>query len=992
MGTFARSSKNEALDQIGALVENYRQLRSDLTKRGVDYSETDTRTQFLDPLLRALGWDVANTAGQPKNFMEVVAERTETDAGGTTTGRPDYKLRIGGEDVMPIEAKRPQVPIDTHAKSSSQARSYGWSLSLPAAVLTNFEHLIIFDTQVAPKSGDSPTYARLPGATFRFEEYVTRFDDLWHYLSYESLSTDGIESIYHYVRPPRGESPFDKAFLSDFRKWRQQLAQAIANNNDNLGAREIGRRTQKIINAFLFLRVCEDRNIGKYKKLYEAANAKTLIQSFKAADKAFNAGLFTILEDTPVDDVVLAAIVADMYWPRSQYAYGLLEPKVLSGLYEQYLGEQVVVDDHRKVHLEEKPEITHAGGVVSTPDYIVRRIVEHTLDPLLPDGSEPAIATARILDPAVGSGTFLIEAFQQMLEAFEKNGGENSLAVRRNIAQKSLFGIDIDPAAVEVARLSLMLLIIGSETLDIDSAQQLLPNLENNVIAGNTVVRGDFDRLMPQASKDLLRRAKVSPLDPFKGVDGNKSSIKFDAILGNPPYVRIQEMSAHFPDQLHYLQLESSGYESSQSHSFDLYQVFIERSFELLKPSGRLGMIIPNRFTSLLPAGPVRKLLGERLERLVHFRENQVFPGRSTYTALVFTGPKSKDLFTLEFVDDLHEWRNGIPGDVQQVDRGPFGPSPWPMSTATQKKLFGQLEAGAIARLGNPGWVEIFVGVQTSDDELYFIRPQSESDGIVTFIDDTKTECKIEASILRPAIKDRTIEMYDGQPEPDRRVIFPYRRDEKGAMVLYTADELKSNFPLALNYFLRHEERLTPPNRSISPDPKGKFWAYGRSQSLSKLDSPKLIVRVLSLIPRYALDNDGFVVPGGGDGGPYYLLRPTKDCPYSIDVIQAILSHPAVDLFVAVNGKKYRGSYAAHRKAFLKTVPVPKLDDEQLSMVEANTRELRDLAVRSRSETDSSLLRSIEARQTVLREHNEEILSSAYGLDAEILRKATGQV
>ena len=989
MGIFKRPSRNEALEQISALVANYRNVRSELINRGADYSETDTRTQFLDPLLRALGWDITNSAGRPQSLMEVVAERTESDAGGATTGRPDYKLRIEGEDVMPIEAKRPQVPIITDPKSSNQARSYGWSLSLPAAVLTNFEYLIIFDTQVTPGPNDSPTYARLPDAVFTFEEYVTRFDDLWHYLSYESLSVEGLESVYHYSRPPRGESPFDKAFLRDFRRWRQKLAQAIADSNDALGAREIGRRAQKIISACLFLRGCEDRNIGKYERLYESATAKTLIRSFKAADKAFNAGLFTILEDTLVDDEVLAAIVADMYWPRSQYAYGLLEPHVLSGLYEQYLGEQIIVDGGHIVRLEEKPEVAHAGGVVSTPSYIVQRIVEHTLSPLLPDGLGPLATTARILDPAVGSGTFLIEAFQQILNAFEKSGGENSIEARRRIAQECLFGIDIDPAAVEVARLNLLLLIIGNEALDVEKAEKLLPSLENNIITGNTVVRGDFDRLMPHVAKDLQRRAKVSPLDPFKSIGKAKSPIEFDAVIGNPPYVRIQEMAAYFPDQLHYLQLEKSDYESSQSHNFDLYQVFIERSFELLKPKGRLGMIIPNRFTSLLSAGPVRKILGERLEHLVHFRENQVFPNRSTYTALVFTGPKSKDPFTLEFVDDLPEWKNGLPGDMQQVDRGSFGPSPWPMSTAAQKKLFHQLEARAIARLGDPGWVEIFVGVQTSNDELYFIRPQEESAGVVTFVDDTGVERKIEAGILRPAIKDRTIEMYDGQPDPDRRAIFPYRRNTKGMMVLYTAEELQRDFPLAWSYFLHHEKRLSA--RKISPDPKGRFWAYGRSQSLAKLDEPKLIVRVLSLIPRYALDSEGMVIPGGGDGGPYYLLRPTRECPYSIDVIQAILSHPAVDLFVAVNGKKYRGSYAAHRKAFLTSVPIPPLDNEQISTIEANTHEIRELTVKMRSETDNSLLSSMENRRMTLREYNEEILSAGYGLDAEALAEATGE-
>lgn len=989
MGISRVISKEQALQQVKLLVNNYQRLRDELLRPGAKFAEADVRTQFIEPLLSALGWDVTNKLGLPVSRMEVVAERSQDTRDGTTVGRPDYKLRIAGKDIMPIEAKRPQVRLLDHSKSSQQARSYGWSLSLPASVLTNFEHLIIFDTTRAPSPTDSASHSRIPSATFSFSEYVTRFDELWKYLSYASLSNNGLEAVYNYEQPPRGESPFDKSFLADFRHWRQQLAQAIAIENADLSEREVGRRAQKILNAFLFLRVCEDRNIAKYKKLYESASAKALLRAFKKADKAFNAGLFTTLEDTRVDDELLMSIVADMYWPRSQYAYGLLEPEMLSDLYEQYLGEQIVISEKRQVYFEEKPEVMHAGGVVSTPQYIVERIVRETITPLLTLGASTRAKPFTILDPAVGSGTFLIEAFQQIINAFEDAGFENSLSLRKNIAEKYLYGIDIDPAAVEVARLSILLLIIGNEDLDIGAADHILPSLESNIISGNTVVRGDFDRKMPLVAGDVYRRAKVSPLDPETSFSSTKSGSKFDAIIGNPPYVRIQELSRHYPDQLSYLQREDSGYESAQGHSFDLYQIFIERSFELLKPSGRLGMIIPNRFTSLLPAAPIRKMIGERIEQLVHFRENQVFPGRTTYTAIIITGPKSKAPFTLELVDDLERWKRGVPGNLQQVERSSFGPEPWPMSTSTQKKLFEQLQASAIACLGDPGWVEVFVGVQTSRDELYFIRPRSRSQGIVTFVDDTGVETQIEADILRPAIKDQPIEMYDGQPEPDRYAIFPYRESDRGSQVLLTTEEMKSKYPLAWAYFLRHKERLAPPARSITPDPKGKFWAFGRSQSLSKMGEPKLIVRVLSLTPRYALDTRGLVVPGGGDGGPYYLLRPRAECPYSIYTIQAILSHPAVDLFVAVNGKRYRGSYASHRKAFLVKVPIPELSETEQSVIESNTKELQSLAVQIRAETDIALRNSMNSRRAALREHNEETLSRAYGLEAELLQAAT---
>ena len=185
-------------------------------------------------------------------------ERTGSDAQGSW-GRPDYRLRLDGIDIMPIEAKKPSVPISTDASSARQARSYGWSLSLPAALLTNFNEFIVFDARVEPRESDNADVAVIPGGKFGFEEYVTRFDDLWRLASYESLATEGLEIVYGFTRPPRGDSPFDVRFLGEFRKWRQTLAQSVAEGNPALEAPEVGRRTQSVLNALLFLRVCESR-------------------------------------------------------------------------------------------------------------------------------------------------------------------------------------------------------------------------------------------------------------------------------------------------------------------------------------------------------------------------------------------------------------------------------------------------------------------------------------------------------------------------------------------------------------------------------------------------------------------------------------------------------------------------------------------------------------------------------------------------------------
>lgn len=972
---------------VGALVERYQQSAAQMKAHDSDFTEADTRSQFLDPLLRALGWDVTNESGLSTSRMEVVLERTGKDS-DAALGRPDYRLRLNGEDVLPFEAKKPNVPVSSHAKSAIQARRYGWTLGLPASVLSNFDELLVFDSTIEPKDTDDAQVALRPSGHFRCKDYLDRFDDLWDLLSHESLSTRGIEDVYDYKLPPRGESPFDTRFLESFRKWRFTLAKDVAARNPELTAAEVGRRVQRILNALLFLRICEDRRITRYQSLLRSATSSSIVDAFRKADQSFNAGLFTVLNQTNVTPEALATVVRSMYWPESQFAFGVMEPEILAGVYEQYLAEQISIDDKRQVSVEQKPEVAHAGGIVTTPGYIVSEIVDATIAPQLRTGIPSKYS---VLDLAVGSGVFLLEVFKRLIDTTEAIAGSVDLATRASIATKHLFGVDIDGAAVEVARLSLLLTILGEDDLDLATASKVLPDLSSNIVWGNSVVKQDFDSINPEAAADITLRTRTNPLNLRVAFGSKYPSGGFSAIVGNPPYIRIQVLSEHFPEMLAYLQDPASDYESSKSYNFDIYMVFTERAMDLLSPQGRLGFIIPQRFTNLLSASPVRSRLSSRIEKLIHFGEEQVFPGRTTYTAIAIAGPKTSSPVELELVDDLERWRQDRESTKTSVDRAQFSAAQWPIQTADQSLVFDQLRQNAIAELGDHEWVHIFVGVQTSADKLYFIQPENSDDpDLVVFTDCTGIRTVIERSILRPAILDQSISFIDGQPENDYFAIFPYKSSGKSAKErLIQPDEMRSTYPRAYDYFARHRDRLA--QRKISPDPGAAFWAYGRSQSITALDDPKLVVRVLSLSPQYALDSSGLVVPGGGDGGPYYLLRPRPSCPYSIGVIQAILSHPIVDLFVSVTGKKYRGSYASHRKAFLEKVPVPNLDAQDQVEIDESVERLRDLAVQLRSETDTARLRAIKDLQRYLADRVEAIVSRAYGLDSDLVDRVVGR-
>lgn len=991
--TFVRLEKEAARAALSDLVEKYKTQRHELEMPGSKYTETEARGEFIDPFLSLFGWDIHNQAGLKQSLREVVLEHA-SDEETFVAGRPDYRLRVTGRDRLPVEAKKPSVNLSASAKSSVQARSYGFSLSLPAGLLTNFAETVMFDTRIEPLDHDSADVAVIPNLRIKVDDYLDNFDLLWDYLAFDNVGNNAFFNALHdYEVPPRGTSPFDITFLSHFREWRLSLAQEVATQNPTLGPAEVGRRTQRVLNALLFLRVCEDRDIWKYERLLQSANDEKVVEAFAEADRVFNAGLFTVLRDTNVRAHVLRSIILAMYWPKTKFAFGVMRPDVLAGLYEQHLAERVEISATRTVTLVPKPELTHSGGVIPTPEFIVDALVEHGFNGVLDPAAE-APADLTIVDPACGSGVFLLAAFDKLLQHADEFQ-PSTLASRGKLVRDHLFGVDIDGEAVEVSRLSLLLAVLGEARVEPKTDRAVLPDLSLNIRPGNAVISDDFDAHFPAVAAVPFRRAAVSPASWVTLFPDVMAAGGFSILLANPPYVRIQTLQEFLHDQLAYFQDARSGFGSAESFNFDLYMIFIERGLTLLKPGGRLAMIVPNRFTNVLAGTTVREQLGERLEFLVHFGEIQIFPGRLTYTALIVAGDKTSDPATFEIVTDLDDWKAGT-HTQEFVARANLTSAPWPISTAAHAEIFERMVSAKIASLSDPEWVKIFVGVQTSADDIFFVTPSaSQRDpSLLAFTDVEGNSWSIERTIVRPALKKKRLYPFDARPTPDRFAIFPYvvnppsgRRTRATAVVIDPAT-MASTFPRALAYFQAHKTKLA--RRSVSPDPGPAFWAYGRSQSLTELDDPKIILRTLSRSPQYVSDPDGLLVPGGGDGGPYTLLRARAVCPYSEAVIIAILSHPAVDAFVASRGKAYQGSYVVHRKAFLAEVPIPPLTATEQAVIEAAVVELQSITQSLPSETDTSVITSLRQRAQLLREQVEETIAAAYGLSAQDMSLIVG--
>ncbi|OQP18344.1 endonuclease, partial [Bacillus stratosphericus] len=251
---------------IGELVEKYKAHRSTFLKP--TYNETQLRNDFIDPLLKCLGWDVDNTKGKTHILRDVIQEEYIEIKDEETKKNPDYTLRINGTRKLFVEVKKPSVNILKSAKAAFQTRRYGWSANLGISVLTNFEHLVIYDCRYTPDKSDNEHIARYK--VFSYEEYEEAFDEIKDIISYESANSGALDEMFD-VNTRVGET-FDEYFLQQIENWREKLAKTAIKNNTELGEEDVNFIVQRLLNRIIFLRVCEDRTIEKYETIKSIKN------------------------------------------------------------------------------------------------------------------------------------------------------------------------------------------------------------------------------------------------------------------------------------------------------------------------------------------------------------------------------------------------------------------------------------------------------------------------------------------------------------------------------------------------------------------------------------------------------------------------------------------------------------------------------------------------------------------------------------------------
>jgi len=946
-------------DEVVNLCEYFSTNRQSFLAPGV--KEAHVRQTLIDPLLEALGWDVRNSAMIAPQYREVIPEDS-LDVEGHQKA-PDYTFRVGTLPKFYAEAKKCDVNINTDPGPAYQLRRYGWSAKVALSILTDFEELGVYDCTFRPQPNDKASRARIQ--YFRYEEYADRWRELWDVFSREAVWSGAFDQ-YAASKRKRGTGEVDAEFLKEIEGWRDTIARNIALRNSELSSDDLNAAVQMTIDRVVFLRMAEDRSLESYGQLLKLCEREDIYARFigevcRRADEKYNSGLFHFREEdgvselpdriTPtlsIDDKVFKPILQSLYFEHgSPYHFGVLPVEILGTVYERFLGKVILLTEGHQDKVEEKPAVRKAGGVYYTPAYIVEYIVKQTVGQQT-EGRSPAQLAGgksgqpfRVLDMACGSGSFLLGAYQYLLDYCLKwyidrkpaaakqavykdpRNGQWRLTVgeKKRILLTHIFGVDIDPQAVEVSKLSLLLKVLEGEneqTMDIQMRlfhERALPNLADNIKCGNSLIGPDYFTGMLIPDDAEMRR--VNPFDWKRGFREAMRAGGFDCIIGNPPYIRIQTLKEWAPLEVEvYKELFRAG----RTGNYDIYVVFIEQGLKLLNADGRMGFICPHKFFNSKYGEPVRTMIaeGRHLSHAVHFGDQQVFEGATTYTCLLFLDKSPAKECHFVKVDALNAWQENGAAAKGTVKAKQITGSEWNFSAGNGVALFAKLLRMPV-KLGDVA--DIYVGLQTSADDVYIMESVGEAKQTHRLMSKAlEREWTLEKRLLHPLVSGTDVSRY-GTLSKRQYILFPYTvENERAALIDFKT--IQRELPKTAAYFLENKRRLTEREKGRF---RGSEWhRFGRSQNLGIQQRVKLCVPRLIEQLHAAYDADGSHFLDNVDVGGVTLKPAYADL--GLQYLLAILNSRLMRWYFPHVSAPFRGGWRSANRQFLSLLPIRPID------------------------------------------------------------------
>jgi hypothetical protein len=953
---------------ISRLVQSF-EFHLEAYKRG-QFNETQLRREFIDPFFKALGWDVDNTKRYSELYKEVIHEDPIRIRGSTEF--IDYSFRIGGARKFIVEAKKPAVNIRDDASPALQIRRYAWNARLPLSVLTDFEEFAVYDCTKKPMPGDTASTARI--AYFTYKEYPEKWGWITSIFSQECILQGSFDRFADGTKGKKGTATVDEAILADIEDWRDLLAKNIALRNTALTVDELNVAVQRTIDRILFLRICEDRGIEEYgclQKLLEGQDIyQRLVSLFLRADTRYNSGIFhfspepgrdelpdTLTLSLVIDDAVLKKIIKRLYYPESPYEFSVISPVILGQVYEQFLGKVIRLTAGHQAKVEYKPEVKKAGGVYYTPQYIVDYIVQHTVGELVKDRTPREVAKLRILDPACGSGSFLLGAYQYLLDwhltwyihnlvqviaekpatapevqallpepapkaGKKRSGGDTTLPIykagsgkssrtrsdwkltiaeRKRILLNNIYGVDIDTQAVEVTKLSLLLKVLEEESQENVSKQlklfdeRALPSLHQNIKCGNSLIGTDIYADVPGILDDPEAAKRINAFDWDREYPEIMQRGGFDAVIGNPPYVR-QEL---LKGQKEYLQTRYQTYQGTA----DLYVYFIERGVSLLRKGGLFSYIVANKWMRANYGKPLRTWLkSKRIEEIVDFGDLPVFTTATTYPCVIRvindTPTSSFQAISLENLSftNLTEY---VSQHAHRIEVGNLDESGWTLTDPKSQELLKKIQKAGIPLRDYVGG-KIFRGILTGLNKAFVINEATREKLIR---EDPKS-----AEIIKPFLVGKDIKRYQPIDNTGKYLIFI----PNGWTNQHSGDTknkwrwLQEQYPALAGHFApfiqEGEERWD----------KGDYWWELRTcDYYQEFEKPKIIIPAIVKSASYAYDEDSI-----------YSNDKTSIIPINDKYLLGTLNSKVADYIILNIASTKQGGYFEYKPMYISQIPI----------------------------------------------------------------------
>ena len=889
--------------------------------------------QFQEGFLRELFVNILGYTINPNPDFNLTTELKNIKDAKKTDGAI---LKANGAALAVIELKG----TDTKDLSKVNDQAFNYKNNQPECIYvitSNFEKLRFF------------IHNAVSHEEFNlFSLSKDRFALLWLFLQKDNLLS-GIpakvkeESLLE-------EDRITKELYKDYSSFKNDLWTDIVKQNPQHDALLLYKKSQKLLDRFLFIFFAEDKGllppnsisaiIEQWEKLKELDEYKPLYARFKkyfgymndgykgAKYKihAYNGGLFKadeLLDNLLIDDELLKKHCLKL----TNYDFAdEVDTNILGHIFEHSLNDienvraQLAGEEVDKSKTKRKKD-----GVFYTPKYITKYIVDNTVGKLCEEkkaaigiddeefakdrkGRKRAtiikldgqlkeyrewLLQLTICDPACGSGAFLNQALEFLiaehsyvdeLEASLFDGSIVFPDVENHILENNIFGVDINEESVEIARLSLWL----------RTAQKgrKLTSLSSNIKCGNSLIDA------PEVAGVLAFNWQ----EQFAKVFGKEG---FDVVIGNPPYVRVQSLKEHYFDQTLFYEKKYK----SATGKYDLYALFIEKSFSLINANGVVSFILPHKFLVSDFGIGIRSFLVEKkaVDSLVHFGSKIVFQDAATYTCIVNLKKQN------EFLRFAQVNPSSIISSFEfgQIDYKNLSSKAWQLKDSKTSLILSKITSETQLNNLCEG---IYQGLITTGDDIFMLEGENENGVFTGYSKALDGIVKLESDILKEVLKGQDIKRY--LPLKSRMfVIYPHKINEKGKTIPLEEDEFKSKNPLTYEYLENFKEHLISKKVRYKTNPK--YWySLHRSREISIFEKEYIITPQLQNFPSFTIKETDVYADAGG-----YLLLPKKEINFN--GLLAILNSKVLWFFIKNTSSEYGGGYFYFKTKYLESFGIP---------------------------------------------------------------------